>query len=203
MCNNIDIIELHEPEDIFPVLFSADQNEDVEPYLGDYRIPPKNPWLWSDCSITEILEWVKVPKDPLTESDTEYFKEVGAIIDIPFDQRLGKELKIPKRQCVYELTGIITVDGKEFPYLYIERLDNGDEEDVSLGVTSDVTPSRISEGVTKVFKESKSMGIQESPHTNSSLPQPASQVTARQTSESQTWHAINHMTKQIVQLKAR
>lgn len=94
-----------------------------------------------------------------------WLKSVGAIIDVPFDQRVGKELGIPKRQCVYEVTGIIKIDEKEYPYLYLEKVDHGDVEDVTPSETSsvdpegdvtpsetnDVTPSRISEGVTKVY----------------------------------------------------
>lgn len=91
-----------------------------------------------------------------------WLKSVGAIVDVPFDQRIGKELDIPKRQCVYEVTGIIKIAEKEYPYLYLEKVDHGDIEDVTPSETNDVTPSRISEGVTKVYIRENTSNLERS-----------------------------------------
>lgn len=46
--------------------------------------------------------------------------ECGAIERVPYGQRVGKEKKLPPRQNVYQLTGVIKIDGKSHAYLYDE-----------------------------------------------------------------------------------
>lgn len=46
--------------------------------------------------------------------------EHKAIELVPFDKRTGDEVKLPKRQFVYHLTGKVEIDGKTIPYLYTQ-----------------------------------------------------------------------------------
>src|SRR5690606_36842996 len=54
--------------------------------------------------------------------------EHGAIRLIPYSKRIGKELKLPPRRHVYEVTGSFTVNGTTYPYLYMNPNGGGDDE---------------------------------------------------------------------------
>lgn len=45
--------------------------------------------------------------------------EVGALILVPYNKRVGDEQKLPRRQHVYQLTGKFIADGQSFNYLYL------------------------------------------------------------------------------------
>lgn len=42
-----------------------------------------------------------------------------ALIKVGYVHRIGKEKKLPNRQSVYQLTGVLVVDDKEYPYLFL------------------------------------------------------------------------------------
>lgn len=58
-----------------------------------------------------------------------WLKEHGAIEIVPFAQRVGEEKKIrSNRQHVYQLTGVIEIDGTTYPYFYISPTEISDSE---------------------------------------------------------------------------
>jgi hypothetical protein len=71
-----------------------------------------------------------------------WLEEHGAIEVVKYDQRIGDEkTEINHLQNVYQLTGVITVDGVTYPYLYVPQIE-----------TSRTETSRIE---TEVVKEKK------------------------------------------------
>lgn len=62
-----------------------------------------------------------------------WLEDCGAIAPVPNDKRVDKELDLHHLVDVFEITGILTVDGKQHPYLYANPESLGSE---SLGKNS-------------------------------------------------------------------
>lgn len=84
--------------------------------------------------------------------------EHGAIELVPYGQRVGKEKQLPKRQHVYQLTGIMTINGETFPYLYSSDI-SGTE--ISQGKISpqEIIAGEISQGESKGITTSQDESI--------------------------------------------
>lgn len=74
----------------------------------------------------------------------------GAIEMVEFKHRVGKECELPPRQSVYQLTGVIKVENKVTPYLYISTTETSESE------TSSVEISTTEDEVVKAFKSKES-----------------------------------------------
>jgi hypothetical protein len=82
----------------------------------------------------------------------DWLYEHGAFDLVPYDKRLGKELTLPVRQHVYELTGTLTFGDRVIHYLYFEDQENG-QVDVSLAEIS--TAESSNQQNVKSLKDSK------------------------------------------------
>jgi hypothetical protein len=79
--------------------------------------------------------------------------DVGAIERVPYAQRVGREKALPPRQTVYQLTGIMTIEGKTYAYLYDPtRTDSAVNPSVS--ETSD-TEGKVFPSIKNVHKTRK------------------------------------------------
>lgn len=82
-----------------------------------------------------------------------WLQEHGAIEIVKYQQRVGDEVKIKSvRQNVYQLTGVINLDGKEHPYLYVSPTEISENETL-LGEISPVEMEVVK--AVQVVKESK------------------------------------------------
>lgn len=80
-----------------------------------------------------------------------WLKNCGAIELVPFSKRVGKELDLPVRQHVYQLTGDLQWEGKTIPYLHFLRDSDAESSDVRTfkssvkPESSDVEPKVLTE----------------------------------------------------------
>lgn len=79
-----------------------------------------------------------------------WLKAHGAFALVPYKLRVDEEKKLPVRQHVYQLTGILKIDGKVIPYLYLSP--------ESLQAISDVIDTYVSESETSESETSVSEG---------------------------------------------
>lgn len=71
-------------------------------------------WASTDLLISET-GWSRVP----VVAAKKWLGEHGAFVLVPFRKRVDEELKLPRRQHVYQLTGILRLDGETVPYLFL------------------------------------------------------------------------------------
>lgn len=77
-------------------------------------------------SMDRIVEKTKISK-PTVIKAVRWLEEHGAILIVPFKQRVDDEIKLPPRLHVYQLTGVIEWEGETIRYLYFApRPFNGD-----------------------------------------------------------------------------
>lgn len=56
---------------------------------------------------------------PTVSKAIQWLEETLAIIRVPYEKRIGDEKKLPVRSSVYQLTGIIVLDGEIVPYMAV------------------------------------------------------------------------------------
>jgi len=88
---------------------------------------------WGRASVVDAKQWLI---------------DHGAIELVPHDKRVGDELELPPRQHIYQLTGVITVNGVQHPYLYLNPketapLPNSTVGESSVGESSPSEPKGI------------------------------------------------------------
>lgn len=71
-------------------------------------------WASTDLLISET-GWSRVP----VVAAKKWLGEHGAFVLVPFRKRVDEELKLPRRQHVYQLTGILRLYGETVPYLFL------------------------------------------------------------------------------------
>lgn len=54
-----------------------------------------------------------------TSDAKQWLEEHGAFVLVPYSKRVDEELKLPPKQHVYQLTGVIQLEGKSYQYLYM------------------------------------------------------------------------------------
>jgi len=104
---------------------------------------------WSIVLVTRAKQWLL---------------DVGAMVLVPYNKRVDDELKLPPRQHVYQLTGMIKLGDEIVPYLYLSEeqlkeinvlvvkvLDGKTLQDKVLDAKTKVNPS-----LSKYKKKSKS-----------------------------------------------
>lgn len=102
--------------------------------------------------------------------------ECGFVVLVPYKKRIDDELKLSRRHNVYQLTGVCTVSGKEYQYLYLtdvamEELQNRVRDTLTSKVlTSKVLKSKTLAGKDKGIPSSKGVskgkGKKEIPQPN-------------------------------------
>jgi hypothetical protein len=55
---------------------------------------------------------------PVSQS-VQWLIDHKAVVLVPYDKRVGKETKLAKRKNIYQLTGLIEINGKFIPYLFM------------------------------------------------------------------------------------
>lgn len=58
---------------------------------------------------------------PSVADSIKWLKAVGALVAVPYRKRLGDEQKLAPRKAVYQITGILEIEGKTVPYLYLSE----------------------------------------------------------------------------------
>jgi len=111
---------------------------------------------WALASITAAKKWLI---------------EHNAMILVPFNKRIDEETKLPIRQHVYQLTGVIDIDGKTWPYLYMtpEAKDSVKAILDTLPKASKVSPTEVSSNEvspTSAKDIPGSKGIPDNTHTD-------------------------------------
>lgn len=66
----------------------------------------------------------KIAKDTgqstsVVDAALDWLVEHDAIVKVGYHQRIGKEKKLPSRQSVYQLTGMVTIGEQTYPYLFL------------------------------------------------------------------------------------
>jgi len=78
-----------------------------------------------------------------------WLAEHGFIVLVPFKKRMDDELSLSRRHNVYQLTGVCTVDGKEYQYLYLTDVAMEElQKRVRDTLTSKVLTSKVLESKT-------------------------------------------------------
>lgn len=107
-------------------------NWDIKDFMADMKAQggaaafPVLMALWartnrrSRCypSISTICNDTGYSREPVV-SAVKWLGQVGAFVKVPHDKRFGKEMELPNRQSVYELTGVVIIDGQSHQYLYL------------------------------------------------------------------------------------
>lgn len=63
-----------------------------------------------------IAEETGLSSAPISESIS-WLLSQGVVMLVPYDKRMGDETKLPNRKNIYQLTGVVLVDGEYHPYL--------------------------------------------------------------------------------------
>lgn len=89
-------------------------------------------------SIDKIVKETGLSK-PTVVAAKKWLEDSGAIVPVPNDKRVDKELELHHLIDVFEITGLLTIDGKQYPYLYANPESLGSEnepKEESLGKNS-------------------------------------------------------------------
>lgn len=97
---------------------------------------------------------------PTVVEARKWLLEHRAIAFVPYDKRDGKEKELPKRQMVYQLTGVIALAGKIVPYMLMspEQFDAIKAELEAIGAKGsdlELSESELSESEPKGITSSK------------------------------------------------
>jgi len=71
-------------------------------------------WVSVDLLVEET-GWSR----PLVSKAKAWLAEQGAFVLVPFRKRVDEEVSLPRRQHVYQLTGMMVIDGKPIKYLFM------------------------------------------------------------------------------------
>lgn len=93
-------------------------------------------WVSVDLLVAET-GWSR----PLVSKAKAWLHERGAFVLVPYRKRVDEELKLPTRQHVYQLTGMMDIDGKPIKYLFM----NPEAEDAIKAVLSTLGHSKADE----------------------------------------------------------
>lgn len=85
---------------------------------------------WSRPSIVHAKQWLAAR---------------GAFVLVPFRKRVEEETKLPRRQHVYQLTGVMKFDGAAVPYLFMTPESQAAIEAVVSRLESKATESKATE----------------------------------------------------------